>query len=240
MRVRNSLGYTDVPSTVRSGAGEYGAPLPIPTVTPSVFPSLPNTTYATADRWNLTPSPAVPEGAFSSQEYSLGPRWRPTPQTLPRGGSPAPAPATTRMWNVSPAIPEGTFRPVLPPGAQVPEVFTAPDGRRWYIPPQPRRLPGEFFWQRLLNLLRGGRGAPTPSAPSTASVPSSSALLPAYDLFQPGIFGPGIDATTEDPALAKVKDEESRGFPFLPVLLLGGGAFLVYRVVRKKGAEKAA
>lgn len=235
MRVRNSLGYADVPSEVRSGAGEYGAPLPIPTVTPSVLPSLPNTTYATADRWSLTPSPAVPEGAFSSQEYSLGPRWRPTPQTLPRGGSPAPAPATTRMWNVTPAVPQGYFRPTLPPGAQVPEVFTAPDGRRWFAP-RPRMLPGELLWLRLLNALRGG-AASTPSTSSTATAPASSALLPAYDLFQPGIFGPG-DATTEDPSLAKVKADESRGFPFLPVLLLGGGAFLAYRVVRgKKGAQ---
>lgn len=234
MRVRNSLGYADVPSEVRSGTGEYGAPLPIPTVTPSVFPSFPNTTYATSDRWKLVPSPAVPEGTFSpSQEYSLGPRWRPTPQTLPRGT--APAPGVTRMWNVTPAIPEGYFRPTLPPGAQVPEVFTAPDGRRWFAP-RPRMLPGELFWLRLLNALRGG-AASTPSTSSTATAPASSALLPAYDLFQPGIFGPG-DATTEDPSLAKVKADESRGFPFLPVLLLGGGAFLAYRVVRgKKGAQ---
>jgi hypothetical protein len=140
------------------------------------------------------------------------------------------------MWSVTPAIPEGYFRPTLPPGAGVPEVFTAPDGRRWFAP-RPRMLPGELLWLRLLNALRGG-AAPAPSAPATA--PSSSALLPAYDLFQPGVFGPG-DATTEDPALSKVKADESRGFPFLPVLLLGGGAFLAYRVVRgKKGAEKAA
>jgi hypothetical protein len=143
------------------------------------------------------------------------------------------------MWSVTPAIPEGYFRPTLPPGAGVPEVFTAPDGRRWFAP-RPRMLPGELFWLRLLNALRGG-AAPAPSTtPSTTTAPSSSALLPAYDLFQPGVFGPG-DATTEDPALSKVKADESRGFPFLPVLLLGGGAFLAYRVVRgKKGAEKAA
>jgi len=239
MRVRNSLGYADVPGNAPVREEGYGSPLPFPTVTPSVLPSLPNTTYAVADRWKLTPSPAVPEGTFSpSQEYSLGPRWRPTPQTLPRGGSPAPAPApgVTRMWSVTPAIPEGYFRPTLPPGAGVPEVFTAPDGRRWFAP-RPRMLPGELLWLRLLNALRGG-AAPAPSTtPSTTTAPSSSVLLPAYDLFQPGIFGPG-DATTEDPALSKVKADESRGFPFLPVLLLGGGAFLAYRVVRgKKGAQ---
>jgi hypothetical protein len=140
------------------------------------------------------------------------------------------------MWNVTPAVPEGYFRPSLPQGAQVPEVFTAPDGRRWFAP-RPRLLPGELFWLRLLNALRGG-AASTPSTSSAATAPSSSALLPAYDLFQPGIFGPGIDAATEDPALAKVKADESRGFPFLSVLLLGGGAFLAYRVVRgKKGAQ---
>jgi hypothetical protein len=135
------------------------------------------------------------------------------------------------MWNVTPAIPEGYFRPTLPPGAQVPEVFTAPDGRRWFAP-RPRMLPGEGFFRWLF---RRAPAAPTPSAPATA--PSTLPLLPAYDLFQPGVFGPG-DATTEDPSLAKVKADESKGFPFLPILLLGGGAFLAYRVVRgKKGAQ---
>jgi hypothetical protein len=103
-------------------------------------------------------------------------------------------------------------------------------------------LPGEAFFRFLF-----GRGGATPSTPSTPSAPSatapaSSALLPAYDLFQPGIFGPG-DATTEDPALAQVrakKEEESRSFPLLSVLLLGGGALLAYRVVRGKGASAGA
>jgi hypothetical protein len=154
------------------------------------------------------------------------------------------------MWNVSPAIPEGTFRPTLPPGARFPEVFTtpdgrpnlpgrafpgvviAPDGRRWYIPPQPRRLPGDMFWLRLLNLLRGG------AAPATTTAPTSSTLFPAYDIFQPGVFGPGIDAT-EDPE-TQVPTDDGKRFPFLAILLLGGGAFLAYRVVRgKKGAQAA-
>jgi hypothetical protein len=187
---------------------------------------------------NFVPTPSVSEGFFTSQQYSLGPRWRPTPAPGPRDAVPLPfaTPGVTRMWNVTPAVPEGYFRPSLPQGAQVPEVFTAPDGRRWFAP-RPRLLPGELFWLRLLNALRGG-AASTPSTSSAATAPSSGALLPAYDLFQPGIFGPGIDAATEDPALAKVKADESRGFPFFSVLLLGGGAFLAYRVVRgKKGAQ---
>ena len=95
---------------------------------------------------------------------------------------------------------------------------------------------GRRFYTGAWHALRGG-AASTPSTSSTATAPASSALLPAYDLFQPGVFGPG-DATTEDPSLAKVKADESKGFPFLSVLLLGGGAFLAYRVVRgKKGAQ---
>ena len=246
MRVRNSLGYSDADADFASEAmpGTRDVFTFAPGARGGVWsptPGAPTTAGGIRVRPFATlpaPSPFAPRGG-SPAPLDL-PRITPRPfDFTPRGGSPAPAPGVTRMWNVSPAIPGGTFRPVLPEGAQVPEVFTAPDGRRWYIPPQPRRLPGDWFWQRLLNLLRGGRGATTPSAPSTATVPSSSALLPAYDLFQPGIFGPGIDAATEDPALAKVKEDESKGFPFLPVLLLGGGAFLAYRVVRKKGAQGA-
>ena len=238
MRVRSSLGYTEVPGVSHAQkADAYGSPLPIPTMTPSVLPGQTSTYATTASRWSLTPSPAVPESAFSQQQYSLGPRWRPTPAPGPRDAVPLPfaTPGVVRTWNVTPAIPEGTFRPTLPQGAQVPEVFTAPDGRRWFAP-RPRLLPGELLWLRLLNALRGG-AASTPSASAGGATAPSSALLPAYDLFQPGIFGPG-EATTEDPALSKVKADESRGFPFLPVLLLGGGAFLAYRVVRgKKGAQ---
>jgi hypothetical protein len=242
MRVRNSLGYADVP-----GADLDPGSSALPG-TRDVFTFAPG---ARGGVWSFAPvSPADSGSGVRARPFAV----LPAPSFFPRGGSPAPldlpritptplpiprgttpAPGVTRMWNVTPAIPEGYFRPTLPPGAQVPEVFTAPDGRRWFAP-RPRMLPGELFWLRLLNALRGG-AASTPSTSSTATAPASSALLPAYDLFQPGVFGPG-DATTEDPALSKVKADESRGFPFLPVLLLGGGAFLAYRVVRgKKGAQ---
>jgi len=253
MRVRNSLGYTEVPvygaAHAKRGHG-YGSPLPFPTMTPAVLPSFRNTTDATEELRNLIRSSPVPEGTFYPPQEVVGARWRPTtPQTLPRGGTPAPAPAVTRMWNVSPAIPEGIFRPTVPPGARFPEVFTtpdgrpnlpgralpgvvtAPDGRRWYIPPQPRRLPGDMFWLRLLNLLRGG-AAPAPST----TAPTNTVLLPAYP-FPEGDFGPGT-ATAEDPERTQVPTDDGKRFPFLAVLLLGGGAFLAYRIVRgKKDAQ---
>lgn len=243
-RTRNALGYGAAPD-FDSGSSSLPGTRDVFTFAPAVVGGSRGYEFApsdaTAGGLRVRPFATLPAPGFFPRGGSPAPldlpRITPAPRDFtPRGGTPAPAPGVTRMWNVSPAIPGGTFRPVLPEGAQVPEVFTAPDGRRWYIPPQPRRLPGDWFWQRLLNLLRGGRGATTPS---TATVPSSAGLLPAYDLFQPGVFGPGIDATTEDPALAKVKEDESKGFPFLPVLLLGGGAFLAYRVVRKKGAQGA-
>lgn len=270
MRVRNSLGYTEVPV--------YGAaPVPGPdsdpgssalpgtrnvfTFSPAVVGGSRGFQFAPSDAtaggirvvFDTLPAPGFFPRGGSPEPLDL-PRITPAPPrgSPPRGGSPAPAPApaVTRMWNVSPAIPEGTFRPTLPPGARFPEVFTtpdgrpnlpgrafpgvvtAPDGRRWYIPPQPRRLPGDMFWLRLLNLLRGGA---TP-APSTTA-PTNTVLLPAYP-FPEGNFGPGT-ATTEDPE-TQVPTDDGKRFPFLAILLLGGGAFLAYRVVRgKKGAQAA-
>lgn len=186
----------------------------------------------------------------------------PTPAFVPRGASPLPTPRLTptpvpiprrtetgvvNMWKVTPAVPQGYFAPSTPEGAYYPEQGSS--GRFRYVPgvspyrfvPRPRMLPGEAFFRFFFG--RGGSTTPsTPSAPSTSAAPASSTLLPAYDLFQPGIFGPG-DATTEDPALAQVrakKEEESRSFPLLSVLLLGGGALLAYRVVRGKGAAAGA
>lgn len=258
MRVRNSLGYSDADADFASEAmpgtrnvftfapGARGAMW-----TPT--PGSPTTGGETRARPFATlpaPSPFSPRGG-SPEPLDL-PRLGPRAFT-PRGGSPAPAPdpAVTRMWNVTPAIPEGTFRPTLPPGARFPEVFTtpdgrpnlpgrafpgvvtAPDGRRWYIPPQPRRLPGDMFWLRLRNLLRGD-AAPAPST----TAPTNTVLLPAYP-FPEGDFGPGT-ATTEDPEGTQVPTDAGKRFPFLAILLLGGGAFLAYRVVRgKKGAQAA-
>jgi hypothetical protein len=186
------------------------------------------------------PTPAfVPRGASPLPTPRLTPT--PVPIPIPRGG-PGPA-GVVNMWKVTPATPPGYFTPSVPEGAYYPETGA---GRFRYVPgvspyryvPRSPMLPGEAFFRFLF----GRRSAPS-STPSTAAASSASTLplLPAYDLFQPGVFGPGIDAATQDPALAKVREEESRSFPFLPVLLLGGGAFLAYRVVRgKKGEAKAA
>jgi hypothetical protein len=263
MRVRNSLGYAEAPGADFDPSSEA---MP---GTRNVFTFSPG---ARGAMWTPTPGSPTTGGETRARPFATLPAppidffprgGSPEPLDLPRitpaprdftprggrGGTPAPAPAVTRMWNVSPAIPEGTFRPTVPPGARFPEVFTAPDGRpnlpgralpgvvtapdgrRWYIPPQPRRLPGDMFWLRLLNLLRGG-AAPAPST----TAPTNTVLLPAYP-FPEGDFGPGT-ATAEDPERTQVPTDDGKRFPFLAVLLLGGGAFLAYRVVRgKKGAQ---
>lgn len=190
------------------------------------------------------PTPAfVPRGPSPLPTPRLAPRFTPTPVPIPRGTGAG----VVNMWKVTPAVPQGYFAPSTPEGAYYPEQGSS--GRFRYVPgvspyrfvPRPRMLPGEAFFRFFFG--RGGSTTPsTPSAPSTSAAPASSTLLPAYDLFQPGIFGPG-DATTEDPALAQVrakKEEESRSFPLLSVLLLGGGALLAYRVVRGKGAVAGA
>jgi len=251
MRVRNSLGYVEAPRA------DFNPSFEAMLGTRNVFTFSPAVVGGSRG-YEFAPSDATAGGTrvrpFATLPQPLDlPRIPPAPFT-PRGGrggtpAPAPAPAVTRMWNVSPAIPEGTFRPTVPPGARFPEVFTtpdgrpnlpgralpgvvtAPDGRRWYIPPQPRRLPGDMFWLRLLNLLRGG-AAPAPST----TAPTNTVLLPAYP-FPEGDFGPGT-ATAEDPERTQVPTDDGKRFPFLAVLLLGGGAFLAYRVVRgKKGAQ---
>ena len=258
MRVRNNFGYSDeyavVPSEpvssplTRGRFVEKRQRRDSPTIVRASFGVLPGSDLDMAfselptggETRRLVPTPAfVPRGASPLPTPRLTPT--PVPIPIPRGG-PGPA-GVVNMWKVTPATPPGYFTPSVPEGAYYPETGA---GRFRYVPgvspyryvPRSPMLPGEAFFRFLF----GRRSAPS-STPSTAAAPSASTLplLPAYDLFQPGVFGPGIDAATEDPALAKVREAENRSFPFLPVLLLGGGAFLAYRVVRgKKGEAKAA
>jgi hypothetical protein len=71
-------------------------------------------------------------------------------------------------------------------------------------------------------------------------------LLPAYDLFQPGVFGPGEASLPTDETSPETSPEavaaspEEGGSLLLPLLLAGGGAFLAYRYIKgKKGAAGA-
>ena len=256
MRVRNNLGYSDAEYVAEASTAPASTPL-----TRARF------VQKMARRDEPRIYRAIGMGALPGSDldmaFSALPGMReipfPTPAFVPRGPSPLPTPRLTptpvpiprrtetgvvNMWKATPAVPQGYFAPSTPEGAYYPEQGSS--GRFRYVPgvspyrfvPRPRLLPGEAFFRFFF----GRGGSTTPSAPSTSAAPASGTLLPAYDLFQPGVFGPG-DATTEDPALAQVrakKEEESRSFPLLSVLLLGGGALLAYRVVRGKGAVAGA